>query len=148
MKRATLVALGTIAGVTGVLGLNPESPTQTTASGFLQTTSQTSSQTSGSTQAVAAQTANVTRTISGSTVNTRFGPIQLKATVTNGKISDIQVVQYPSNDGHSIQISRYALPVLIQQTLTTQTADIQGVGGATYTTMGYKKSMQSILDQL
>jgi uncharacterized protein with FMN-binding domain len=87
-------------------------------------------------------------TITGKTVQTRWGPVQLSATVSNGQITAIDALQYPSGDGRSLQISRYSIPVLTQEALSAQSANIQGVGGATYTTRGYQQSLQSILDQM
>ena len=168
MKRSTLVTLGTLAGVAGVLGFNPKGIDSSSMSmASVDTTSANTSTTTTTDPAAAPQatTETVTTvqtaapapaqtkiaangTITGNTVQTRWGPVQLSATVSNGQITAIDALQYPSGDGRSMQISRYSIPVLTQQALSAQSANIQGVGGATYTTRGYQKSLQSIIDQM
>ena len=59
----------------------------------------------------------------------------------------MQVLQYPSGNGTDAQINGYALPVLIQETLDAQSANIDMVSGATVTSGGYTESLQSALDQ-
>lgn len=168
MKRSTIVTLSTIAGVAGVLGLNPDGVSQSTNVAMAatetpttssngnatsaNTTATTTPATTAATAAPTAQAVTATKTtsgtITGQAVGTRFGPLQLSATVSGGKITNIDAIQYPANDGRSMQISSYAIPILTQQALSAQSANIQGVGGATYTTRGYLQSLQSILDQL
>lgn len=83
----------------------------------------------------------------GATVNTRYGPVQVQAQITNGTLTDIAVIQYPNGDGESVDINRAALPQLRTAALTAQSAQVNTVSGATYTTDGYKQSLQSALDQ-
>lgn len=86
------------------------------------------------------------KTYTGSTVATRWGDVQVTITVTNGKITDVQVPVYPSGNGRDQEINAYALPVLTQETLQAQSADIDTVSGATVTSDGYLQSLQAALD--
>ena len=84
-------------------------------------------------------------TFTGSTQQTRFGPVQVEITVSNGKITAAKALQYPNNDFRSQQISQQAIPYLVQETLAAQSANIQGVGGASYTSQGWYDSLVSAL---
>lgn len=86
------------------------------------------------------------KTYTGSTASTRWGDVQVGITVTDGKITDVQVPVYPSDNGRDREINAYALPILTQETLTAQNADIDAVSGATVTSDGYLRSLQSALD--
>jgi len=85
------------------------------------------------------------RTVSGPLVNTRWGPVQVKVTLASGKITDVVALQLPSG-GRSGQISSYAEPVLRSQVLAAQGTNIDGVSGATYTSVAYARSLQAVLD--
>ena len=82
----------------------------------------------------------------GSVAQTRWGPVQVQITVAGGQITAVDVVQYPQNNGKDQQINAYALPILVQDTITTQSAKIDMVSGATVTSDGYLQSLQSALD--
>jgi uncharacterized protein with FMN-binding domain len=86
-------------------------------------------------------------TVTGSVADTRWGPVQVQITVAGGSITNVSVVQYPDGNGRDQEINAQALPVLIQETLKAQSADIDMVSGATYTSDGYLTSLQSALDQ-
>jgi uncharacterized protein with FMN-binding domain len=87
------------------------------------------------------------RTIVGDAIQTQYGVVQIKATVTGSKIADVSYVQLTAYDGRSQQINSYAAPILLQETLSTQSANIDTVSGATYTSEGYIQSLQSALDK-
>ena len=76
-----------------------------------------------------------------------MGPVQVQLTVAAGKITDVSVVQYPNGNGRDQEINAYALPILVQETLDAQSAQIDMVSGATVTSDGYLQSLQSALDQ-
>ena len=78
---------------------------------------------------------------------TRWGPVQVKITVSGGKITAVDLPSYPSNDNRSVAINRNAVPLLVQSTLTAQSANVNSVSGATYTSASYKISLQSALDK-
>ena len=92
-------------------------------------------------------TASSSTTVTGDAASTRWGPVQVQLTVTDGRITDVEVVEYPSDNGKDQQINARALPVLVQETLDAQSADIDMVSGATVTSDGYVESLQSALDQ-
>ena len=83
----------------------------------------------------------------GDPASTRWGPVQVRITVAGGTVTDVSVVEYPSGNGKDQQINARALPVLVQETLDAQSADIDMVSGATVTSDGYVESLQSALDQ-
>ncbi|MDT0141720.1 FMN-binding protein [Microbacterium sp. PRC9] len=86
-------------------------------------------------------------TYTGSSANTRFGPVQVQITVSGGQITDVQVPEYPSGNPRDRQINQRALPVLVAETTAAQSSDIDMVSGATYTSQGYLQSLQSAIDQ-
>lgn len=83
----------------------------------------------------------------GSTYSTRFGNVQVKVTISGGKITDVTPLQLTNSDGRSVQISNRAAPILRQEVLAAQSAKVSNVSGATYTTQGYLSSLQSALSQ-
>ena len=86
-------------------------------------------------------------TVTGSTASTRWGDVQVSITVTDGKITAVDVPEYPTGNGKDREINADALPVLTQETLAAQSADIDMVSGATVTSQGYLQSLQSALDK-
>jgi uncharacterized protein with FMN-binding domain len=86
-------------------------------------------------------------TVTGDSASTRWGPVQVQLTVTDGVITDVTVVDYPDSNGKDRQINARALPELVQETLDAQSADIDMVSGATVTSEGYLESLQSALDE-
>lgn len=85
-------------------------------------------------------------TFTGSAADTRYGPVQVQITVAGGKITDAQAVQYPQESGRDVRINSAAVPELNQETLQAQSAQIDTVSGATYTSEGYQQSLQSAID--
>ena len=86
-------------------------------------------------------------TVAGSVASTRWGDVQVTITVTDGKITAVDVPQYPTGNGKDRQINASALPILTKETLSAQSADIDMVSGATVTSQGYLQSLQSALDK-
>ncbi|MFF5297421.1 FMN-binding protein [Paractinoplanes globisporus] len=86
------------------------------------------------------------KTYTGSVAQTRWGPVQVSIVVSGGKITDVGVPTYPNNNNRDVEINAQALPILRQETLDRQSADIDAVSGATVTSDGYKESLQSALD--
>lgn len=84
--------------------------------------------------------------VTGDVIQTRFGPMQVEATISAGTITDIAWLQMPG-DGHSQRINASAAPALVEEALTAQSADVSTISGATYTSDGFRRSLQSILDQ-
>lgn len=83
----------------------------------------------------------------GAAVPFRYGTVQVAITVANGEIVSIDELQMPDRDRHSAQISRVAAPMLRKMALNAQSARIDVLSGATYTSLAYRKSLQSAIDQ-
>lgn len=83
----------------------------------------------------------------GSAVQIPFGTVQVQVTFQGGKITDVQAVQMPSDQRHSAEISSAVAPMLHDEVLQAQSAQVNTISGATYTSMGYLQSLQSALDQ-
>lgn len=85
-------------------------------------------------------------TVTGSVVSTRYGDVEVRVTIASGKITAVEAIALPSG-GRSGQISSYAAPVLASEAVTAQSASIDTVSGATYTSQAYSQSLQAALDQ-
>jgi uncharacterized protein with FMN-binding domain len=122
-----------------------------TASGTPSTGTTGTSGTTGTTPAPSTATKSTTSTytgtVTGTAADTRWGPVQVKVTLANGKITAVDVVEEPDSNGRDQEINADAVPQLVQETLTAQSAQIDMVSGATYTSTGYVQSLQSALDQ-
>ncbi len=88
-----------------------------------------------------------TRTVNGSSIRTRYGNVEVQVVFTGTQITDVIPVRLPDSNGVDQEIDQQAVPILIQETLTAQSANIQAVSGATYTSDGYIRSLQSALDK-
>jgi uncharacterized protein with FMN-binding domain len=86
-------------------------------------------------------------TYTGSDFPNQYGDVQVRITVSAGKISDVQAVQLPQDRQRSAEISQQAGPLLQQEVLQAQSARIDSLSGATYTSYSYAQSLQSTLDQ-
>lgn len=86
-------------------------------------------------------------TFTGQDVPNRFGDVQVQVTVANGRITDIKALQLPSDRARSAYISQVAGPLLRNEGLRAQSARIDIVSGATYTSESYAQSMESALQQ-
>ena len=91
--------------------------------------------------------ASSTKTYDGDTVQTRWGPVQVRITVQDGKITASEAIVYPDGNRRDAEINSVALPVLSQEVLQQQSAGIDMVSGATVTSQGYLSSLQSAIDQ-
>lgn len=195
MKRALLIATGTVGGLGAVLAVTPPQFTSTqsspmalpgtsatpaapastpaatqsvtpsataaaTKSAAAKATKKSSTKSSAATKAAAvnstqsqtpvAQTPSATPvtksasgTFTGDSVNVRYGFVQVKITVENGKITDAQAVQAPT--GRNDRWTQMAVPILRQQTLQAQSARINGASGASFTSYGWYTSLVSAL---
>ena len=139
MRRSPIVFAATVVGTAGVMAFNPHTPAVQSATATTTATTAT---------ATPATTASGARTATGDAVDTQYGPAQVRVTVKGGKITDIEAVELQSNDPRSQQISSYAAPILKQEALTKQSADIDAVSGASFTSASYTQSLQSALDKL
>lgn len=124
----------------------PASPAPSASSSAGASSSPSAGSSSTSSSAAAASGAK-NGTYTGSAENTQYGPVQVSATVSGGKLTDVTVLQVPDRGGYEQQIVEIALPELKSEALTAQNANIDVVSGATYTSQGYAQSLQSALDQ-
>ena len=85
-------------------------------------------------------------TVDGAEAMPRYGVVQVEVVITDGKITAVTALQYPQQDRKDIQINTAALPRLQAQVLSAQSAHVDGVSGATFTSDGYLTSLQSALD--
>ena len=83
----------------------------------------------------------------GAAEPTEFGPVQVRATVSGGRLTDVTVLQVPDRGGYEDQIVQIVVPELKSEALSAQSARIDVISGATYTSQGYAQSLQSALDQ-
>jgi uncharacterized protein with FMN-binding domain len=88
----------------------------------------------------------VSVTVAGDVVQTEYGPVQVEVTVGGGRITRARALARPSGDGQTDAINGSAVPQLGQETLAAQSARIDTISGATFTSEGYRKSLQSALD--
>jgi uncharacterized protein with FMN-binding domain len=150
LRRAPIVLSATVAGVAAVLGFQPHEPAlpkAAAASPPPASSGDTSGATAGSsTPTPKSKTSGGTAT--GDAIPTQYGNAQVRVTVENGKITQIEAIQLQGNDPKSLQISSFAEPLLQQSALTKQSAAIDVVSGATYTSASYEASLQSALDKL
>ena len=110
---------------------NPTASTQTSAPAPAQT------------QATTPTVNSVNGTFTGPVVDVSYGNVQVQITVTNGKITDAKALIAPT--GKNDKYTKMSLPTLRQQTLAAQSTSIQGVSGASYTTYGWRKSLQGAM---
>jgi uncharacterized protein with FMN-binding domain len=92
-------------------------------------------------------TSSATKTVTGSVAQTQWGPVQVQLSISNGSITKVTVLQYPNGNSRDVELANYSLPTLIKETIQSQSAQIDMVSGATYTSTGYIQSLQSALDQ-
>ncbi|WP_327687228.1 FMN-binding protein [Streptomyces sp. NBC_00467] len=143
MIRAGVVTAATAVGVVLLLSLKPhdEPPTGSTAAPPATTPIPRTSP-DGS-PVPKPSNAGVTGTFEGDTVTTQQGPVQVRATFSGGRLTSVDVLKGVHDQGPSVD----AVPVLTERALSAQSADIDAVSGATYTSEGYISSLQSALDQ-
>ncbi|MCX4907493.1 FMN-binding protein [Streptomyces sp. NBC_00878] len=141
LRRIVLAGAATVSGMVLLLSLKPHTTPTAAGVATAPAPSSSSSGTSGS-----SGSATGTRTLTGDSVQTRYGPVQVRVTLKNGKLTDVTAIIYPQENPRDQQINAYAIPQLTREALTTQSADIDTVSGATYTSEGYRQSLQSALD--
>lgn len=83
----------------------------------------------------------------GSVADAFYGNVQVKAVISGGKISDVQFLQYPNDRRTSIEINSQAMPYLTQEAIQAQSANVNGVSGASQTSAAFVQSLQSALNQ-
>ena len=161
MKRFLLALVGTVGGLAALLSFKTQSPVAQAGalpdqalgssgsdSSSHPSTSSANPPASTSTKATQKHSPSATtQRYTGDAVTTRYGVVQVKVTVSGSKITDVGFVQLTAFDGRSQQINSYAAPQLLKETLSAQSAHVDTISGATYTSDGYLQSLQSALDQ-
>lgn len=147
MKRSQIVLSATAFGTAAVLGFHAHDAA-TPVAAATASTSAASASSGSSTSKSSGGSSSGSGTATGDAENTRYGPAQVKVTVKNGKITSVEAVQLQNGDPKSQAISSYAAPILQQSVLAKQTAAVDTVSGATYTSLSYEASLQSALDKL
>ena len=151
MRRAVIVTGATIVGVAWIASykMEPQSsgmalaPTSTPSASSTSVTAPSGSPLPSPSPSPIPQ--NVTLT--GKDYPNRFGDVQVRVVVTNGHISDVQAIQLPFDRAQSAYISQVAGPMLRSEVLQAQSAQIDIVSGATYTSESYAQSVESALQQ-
>lgn len=155
MKRIVIALLSTISGLV-LLFSYPTSTNKpiTDAAPAAGTGTTTGSAATGAAAAAAPPAAAAapaaaakSGTFTGTTAQTRWGPVQVQIVVANGKITSANAVRYPSGNGNDAQINAYAIPQLNAEAVAANSAKIDMVSGATVTSGGYLQSLQSAIDQ-
>ena len=83
----------------------------------------------------------------GSAVDAYYGTVQVKAVVQNGQLADVTFLQYPSDRSTSRYINGQAMPMLAQEAIAAQSAQVNGISGATFTSQAFQQSLRSALMQ-
>jgi uncharacterized protein with FMN-binding domain len=148
MKRITYWFLSTLSALVLLFGYHTSTSRSMAAASSSNAvvsgaggTSKTSSGSSSSGSATS------TVTVTGSVVDTQWGPVQVQITRSGDAITAVNVLQYPSGNPRDDEINAQALPILIDETKQAGSAEIDMVSGATVTSTGYIESLQSALDK-
>lgn len=161
MRRITVVITSTIAAVvllfsyrtsTNATAANSPTTDDTTTpssdstAGTTVTPSASSSSTSGSSTSTSDSSTLNSGTFTGDAVTTQWGVVQVQITVADGTITAAKAVQSPDQNDKDLRINAYAVPLLNSEVTAAQSANIDGVSGATVTSNGYVQSLQSAID--
>jgi uncharacterized protein with FMN-binding domain len=166
VKRILLTLLATVTGIVALLSFKTHGGVTAGTAGLPSAGLPTSAATSGGPPAASTTTgappdpssapngsqtapasAASSASYTGSEVTTRYGIVQVKIALTGKKITNVSFVQLTAFDGRSQRINAGAAPILLQETLSAQSAQIDSVSGASYTSEGYDQSLQSALDE-
>ena len=128
-------------------GGDPNTTTGGTASEGSSPSSGSASTDSGSSDSGSSDSSSSSKTYTGDAVDTRWGVVQVRITVENGKITKSEAVQYPTENPKDQEINAYAVPQLNSEVVDQQSASIDAVSGATVTSDGYLQSLQAAIDQ-
>jgi uncharacterized protein with FMN-binding domain len=168
MRRAILAVLVTTVGLVLLLSFKPheitaaadrpstvsrngrDSAENTDSSTGSTTKTKNTDSSTGSTKKTKNTNSSATsgdKVMTGDVVDTRWGPVQVELVLSGGKVTNIKVLQAPDGNQRDIAINDQALPILKEEALSAQSAQIDTVSGATYTSEGYTQSLQSALDK-
>ncbi|MFL6240164.1 MAG: FMN-binding protein [Actinomycetes bacterium] len=153
MGRAVAAIVSTVIGLVLLLSFkahvgNAGTTALTSQHQRAHTTTKASRAPKAKPSATATKKASATkRQVTGDTADTNYGPVQVQVTLTGSHIDDVTAIQLPQQSQRDIQIDNYAVPQLRQEAIDAQSANINSVSGATFTSDGYVRSLQSALDK-
>ncbi|UWE11010.1 FMN-binding protein [Actinacidiphila bryophytorum] len=147
LRRILLSTLATATGLLLLLSLKPHTTGGAAVAAGAPAPSPSPTAGSGTGAGTGTGSASGTRTVEGDTVQTRYGPVQVRVTLQGGRITAVTAVQVPQDSPRDQEITGFAVPQLTQEALAAQSAHIDTVSGATYTSEGYVQSLQSALDR-
>jgi uncharacterized protein with FMN-binding domain len=130
-----------------VSGCGGKTPQRSSRPAAVPTNTATATATPSATATPGTPKPKASRTVTGKDVLTRFGDVQVAITLKNGRITDVKPVTLPSDRPRSQYISEQASPILRSEVLAAQSARINLVSGATYTSDAWATSVQSAIDQ-
>jgi uncharacterized protein with FMN-binding domain len=157
IRRSPIVLAATAAGVAFVLAFHSHSQSAPLAGTSPVTASISSGATPGSggsgssgsgSSGRGPQASPTAETVVGADQPNQYGDVQVQITYSGGRITDVTALSLPSGDSRSQEISAAAGPQLASQAIAAQSASIDGVSGATSTSIGYQASLQSAIDQI
>jgi len=158
MKRAIITLTATAAGMAALLSFKIHTPPAEAEAAPAPAPSASPAAATAAAAGAAAKGAKGTasqgtdataaRTVTGTVANTAHGPMQVQLVVTGQKITKVNLLQQTNDGQESVQIDSTAIPKLVSETLAAQSAKIDAVSGASYTSSGYIQSLQSAVDQL
>jgi uncharacterized protein with FMN-binding domain len=134
---------GTVRGV----GRLTKPAAKTAAAPSSPSTGSTTSTTPSTTRAPSPAPTPTVKTVDGDDVSTQYGEVQVQVTVRSGRITDVKGLLLPNDRPRSVEISQQAEPILRTEALQAQSAQIDIVSGASFTSEGYAQSLQSALDR-
>lgn len=140
VRRAVLATAATVSGIVLLLSLKPASDPGSAAAAGGAAPPAAAQSPQGGAQPIG------NGTVTGDAARTQYGAVQVRLTVSGGKITKAEAVRAPAG-GQSDRITSNAVPRLNRAAVAAQSAEIDAVSGATYTSSGYKKSLQSALDK-
>jgi uncharacterized protein with FMN-binding domain len=148
VRRIVLWFMSTLTVVTVLFGYHASTSPEfaTGATGVLASPADGASGTPSGSGTDGAASAS-SETVTGPSADTRWGPVQVQVMVDGGTITDVTVVDHPTENGKDRAINARAIPILVQETLDAQSDDIDMVSGVTVTSEGYVESLQAALDQ-
>ena len=144
MRRIVIWLASTIAIVVLLFGYHTSTNKSTSAATVPSAGAPT---TTSSPQDSSSSNSSNIKTYTGSVAQTRWGPVQVKITVQDGKVTKVTVLQQPNGNRRDQEINDQALPILIDETVSAQSAKIDMVSGATVTSEGYLQSLQAAIDE-
>ncbi|MEV0414286.1 FMN-binding protein [Streptomyces sp. NPDC050448] len=132
-----LTTTATVTGIVSLLALKPHHAAHPAVSAHPPAGTDPTSGSAG---------ASRSGTFTGDVIDTRYGPVQVAVTMSAGRLTAVEVLQVPSENRRDREIASYAVPRLTDEAIGAQSAQIDAVSGATYTSEGYTRSLQSALD--